>query len=76
MHSLKASIHKFNISSSDYIQAQDRSKAGNHLCGGAIISEFFGISTAHCMFKTSRDIIYESRAGEHDRRQIDGHEQL
>ena len=50
--------------------------ASNHYCGGVILTELFAISTAYCMLENAPNIIYESRAGEHDLTQIEGHEQL
>ena len=44
-----------------------------HKCGGALLTEIFGVSTASCMFDVTK---FQSRAGEHNIIEIDGHEQL
>ena len=48
---------------------------GFHSCGGVLLTEIFGVSTAQCMLKDSHDIMFESVAGEHDLSQNEVHEQ-
>ena len=48
---------------------------GFHLCGGALLTEIFGISAAQCMLKDSSDTMFESLAGEHDLNKNEANEQ-
>ena len=49
---------------------------GFHICGGVLLTEIFGISSAICMFKNTFDgILFESRAGQHHLTQTEGKEQ-
>ena len=51
-------------------------RAGHHTCGGALLTELFGLTIAGCMFTDSFHTVFESRAGEHDITDKDGKEQL
>ena len=44
-------------------------------CGGALLTEIFGITAANCMFKDSYDIMFKSIAGDHDLSLKEGNEQ-
>jgi len=61
------SIYKFNLTES----LDD----GFLLCGGSLLTEHFGITAAHCMFKESYDIMFKSLAGKHDLSQTEVNQQ-
>ena len=44
-------------------------------CGGALLTEIFGITAANCMFKDSYDTMFKSIAGDHDLSLKEGNEQ-
>ena len=76
------SIRKFNLTESHLpISLMKPSKSnplfddGRFLCGGALLTEIFGITAAHCMFKDSYDTMFKSLAGKHDLSQTEVNEQ-
>ena len=63
------SIYKFNLT-----ENFDPPRGFFH-CGGALLTEIFGITAAHTVFKYSYDTMFKSLAGKHDLSQTEVNQQ-